>query len=149
MIPSFRVYSIGYRSSRPLKMAWAAVLIAKAEDGRVIRKEISGALLDKTKNQADLIALAKALQCIKPEYRGKAAVTIYPPPGYAASMTVRNPDGTWWSNPKQNVEEVRAVRSMLGQYTTAVVEKIPNSSPEFGRCLELVQAVEAPNDRME
>ena len=137
----FEIYCLGYRTTTPeLYVAWGTLLKAITDDGReqVITK--AGPLDNTiTKNVADLLAVAKALQCIKPEFRINSDVVIYTPPGYAYQMLERQANGAWGTEPNKNADAVGAMREMATKYNRLEIRRgEPNSKP-FKQVVELLQ----------
>lgn len=133
MVTKIRVYTIGYRSLN--RVSIGTLLMAESDDGDMIEKVIYRQMPNITKNQADVIAITMALQCIKPEYR-QGTVELYAPPNYAFSMVDKNDDGSWKLEPKINIDEINAARVMIDKYSGLKLKKNNATSPEFKRCIE-------------
>lgn len=144
MIKEFNVYTIAFKTGS--RVSWSAILEAKTDDGRSKEKVIAQPLPSLTKNQADILSLAKALQCIKPEFRSQVPVTIYGPPGYAMAMVEKNRDGLWKTEPKANLEEIGDARSMINKYVKIEVKRIDQHSQQYRRCIDIARRVLPPEE---
>lgn len=140
----FEIYSMGYKNGDDV--LWSAILLAKAEDGQVKEKTIVQRLPMMTKNQADILSISRALQCIRPGYRGQCKVVFHPPPGYAAAMLEKTMDGLWKSEPKANHGEVRAARDAVNRYANLEIQKIDMAAKMVKRCVELARNVTQPTE---
>lgn len=137
----FEIHCLGYRTTTPeLHVAWGTLLRAITDDGREqVTTKVGSLDSATTKNAADLMAVVKALQCIKPEFRVDSDVVIYTPPGYVYQMLERQADGSWGTEPGKNADIVGAMRAMTTKYNKLEIRRgEPNSKP-FRQVVEIIQ----------
>jgi ribonuclease HI len=89
------------------------------------KKEISEYIGHATNNIAELMAIKKGLEAIKPEYREKPIV-VYTDSAYCHGLFTKD-----WS-PKKNVELIKEIRLLVNKFKYIGFKKVKGHSTDAG-----------------
>lgn len=115
IVPRIKVVLASVKTEKEL--AWGAKLTATAPSGETRTMEITRQVqLPINKNQLDFMAIALALQCIKPPYRSQAEVQVCLR-SYLLPYFSKDTNGLWRIIPKANAEYIGHARRQVDKYT--------------------------------
>jgi hypothetical protein len=139
---NIKIFAIGSKTDNTFKTG----VIVAAYAGKELFKEkmlIHEAQDCTSKAQSDLLAVLKALQCVRPEYRN-LPTRVYLGQN-TAYFALERDNGQWVDKPKANADIVAAARKVFATYANATIHKFVAMAPEYKRLNEIMR----PADGME